>query len=304
MNDLNDAWNEGRMADFFDALPDIGSLMRFSQWRREQPDPNMSVEVENRLGSEVMAAVILSPSIEDEFARQTRVMLRNWARVFVTGKSPMFNESRYFNAGIEEALKLGSKWIVVMCDDMEEREHFASLLSHLLYLDNKRFDTVWINETPDHYHSCDACLTPLSSVQGLAERLMGNARLMDMRVKYQVENVVAFEHPIAKPFRYWLFHTLYPARLQHPSLRFRLTGDFCILSSEWCRANMPVLDDRFIGNQDVGLSLRLAKTRSVKVDFTLGSQIGGHYKPSLVKAEREVFNMAVLNELIREARYR
>ena len=292
------------MSDFFSLMPDIGALMEFSRWRKGQPDFGMRVKAIQTPPPDTIAAVILSPSVNDPLAKATDEMLAKWDRVFVTGISPYFNESRYFNAGIEAALKMDPKWIVIMCDDLKETEHFGSLVRHLVKLDNREYDTIWIEPRPDWYHSCDVYLTRISRAQALTERMIGNGRLMDFRKKFRVDKIVTPKHPIAKPFRYWLFHTFYPAAIQNPKMAFTLTGDLCIVSAEWCRQNLPVFDDRFIGNQDVDLSLRLAKARSTRVDFQIGSEIGGHYQPSITKALKELFNLAILNELLREGHYR
>ena len=302
LNQLNESWNVGKMSSFFDNLKDSKELMAFAEWRKEQVDTEMKVIMECP-SANTITAVVLTPALDDGFASRTRDLLSYHSKVFVTGKSPFFNESRYFNAGIQEALKLNSKWIVFMCDDIREIEDMGLLTRHLHALNNQDTDVVWINPKPDNYHSCPAYLTPVSGLQNLAEHFTGNREFSYIRQKFGVKEIVTLENPISKPFRYWLFHTLYPAKFQHPTLKLNITGDFCILSSEWCRDNMPVFDSMFIGNQDVDLSLRLAKTRSVTIDFRIGSEIGGHYKPSVVKSMKELFNLSILNTYLREGRY-
>ena len=83
-----------------------------------------------------------------------------------------------------------------------------------------------------------------------------------------------------------------------------MTSDFAILSSEFIRKlNGHVLNELFVTQEDIDLSIRLLDTNSSTVDFRIGSYIGGHYLPGIFKALKEVLNLAVFNYLIRKGYY-
>lgn len=286
------------ISHFFDHARGPEDIVGFAEWRRLQScKQEVSLDVRegtNRDVSRDVSFVILTPNPPPPSSNPL-------TEVFVYGRSAFFNESRWFNEGIRKALELGSRWIVVMSDDLYGIDSIKRFVGDLMLLDEKHFDTVWVNPAPSYYHSYWGYLSkrhPLEAYAGLGHRRLGK-----LYRKFDVDLVFAPERPISKPRHYYCWNRVFP-RPDIGEPHFRMTGDFAVLSAEWCRKQGPkVLNETFCGWEDMDLSMRFRKATSIDLDFRIGSQVGMTIRPGMDKALRELFNLAIFNEYWRRGRY-
>lgn len=297
MEKLNDLWNSGRLWEFYDEALDSSAMTSlvtsFSEWRKEMARME-KVPLEEHGDPSEVAFVYLS--IEPK----TLPILDRSFSINAYGKSSFFNESHWFNEGIVLALKSGAKWVIVMSDDLYEITPLRKLKKSLELMEEEGLATVWVDSWPDNYHSYWAYLAKKHPLERWAGK--GHKRLDGLCKKLGIETVIAPMNPIRRPLYYWAFNKAFPR--PRISGDFRMTSDFVILSAEWCKKVGPeVLNENFLGWEDMDLSMRLKKEPSTSLDFRIGSEIGGTIKPGMNKALREAFNLSMFNKFLGEGRY-
>src|SRR5207245_2697596 len=139
---LNDLFNGESVDDlcrFYENLADTRQLVEFCMWRRDQRgEPGIYVHNKDRPRETVV--VVLTPRADDRYALDCRKIFYNCPIIFVHGTSPYFNESYYFNVGIEEAQRYDPDWIILSSDDVYKVDDARILVEGLSRLDNREFD--------------------------------------------------------------------------------------------------------------------------------------------------------------------
>ena len=309
MNSLNNLFNSENVDDlcrFYTSLKDTEDLVEFCEWRKNNSG-KPEIYVHNEDSPSETVVIVLTPRVDDKYALNCRSIFPDCPILFVHGRSPYFNESQYFNAGIREALSFDPHWIVLSSDDVYKLDDATMLTEGLSRLDHRQVDQVWISPKPDYYHSYDAYITSRLIVEKIYHSIRGSyySAIDKFYDKFSIKHIVLPVRPITKPIRYYLYHTLFPAILYRRILRLRMTSDFAVLSSEFLKTqpNGRLLNDLFVTQEDIDLSLRLLHARSVTVDYRVGSYIGGHYAVGMRKAMKEILNLALFNYLARNGEY-
>lgn len=294
------------MCRFYDSVPDVAGLKEFATWRTEHvSEPIIHWRNEDRANNVIV--VVLTPDIDDKYVRRCEELFSTTPIVFSTGRSPFFNEPHYYNKGMSAALSRNPDWVVFTGDDMFQVDDFAKLISQLRELDSEQYDNIWVSPEPSQYHSYEAYLSSRMVVERAYRTLRRgyHGKLNEFYDKFGIQNVILPKNPIRKPIRYWLYHTMFPSILQKRLLSLKMTSDFTVLSSDFVRRqNGKVLNELFQTQADMDLSMRLISARCKSVDFKIGSVIGGHYGSGMRKAMREILDIAIFNQALRDGIYR
>lgn len=264
-------------------------------WSRRRPHGRAKIyEVD---GDKEIVVVIPTADYNGEYAKTCREnIFKGLQIVFVESggrDDPYFNYARNCNFALRRALNYNPKWIILSNDDIYKIDEFSNLLMELSKLNNKNYDTVFINSTPDNHHFEAIHIIKYGFLDKIVlSKIKKNARVLEnLRDKYRINYGITGLKTIKSLVRLLLFSQI---------VRFINVGDFSIFSSDFIRKNGPkIFDEIFInGYEDIYLSFLLNKSkRFLRVNFSLGSYVGSFLGLSKSRALRSVFNQAYFNYL-------
>lgn len=107
--------NKENFLQFYNSFESVYDLMKFTKSRKRADTRIFLIEAEK--GSEI-SAVVPTKSIESNLVKILSKKLQGFNIIFVESGGPFFNFSYSMNVGIQEAIKINSKYIMLSNDDI------------------------------------------------------------------------------------------------------------------------------------------------------------------------------------------
>ncbi len=201
-----------------------------------------------------------------------------------------FNVARNVNLGIEEALRVNPKWVIVSSDDMVRAEPISNLTRQLSRIDQESIDVVF-TDPQGKIHSLRGFLGSPRFTYRIAIQFAGKYRreMHKLNVKYNGKNYLT---PVAYSniFNHFFYSNLIDAIW---------TVDFSIFSGGFIRKLSPkVFDEIYVNaHEDADLSLRLIFERARKafVKYEIENLFGGSMGRGYDRSLRSIPSVSYLN---------
>lgn len=197
-------------------------------------------------------------------------------------KGRYFNYARSVNKGVEISLKYNPKWIIIANNDIIIRDDIKQLISKLLNIDNKRFNSIIGAGGPHKFKLCR--FTFLSNLLLLSKYKQKFAILKKFNTKFFMYNYKKIFSLICRPL------------VSVENISF--FGEFLIISPYYILRNNGILfDETYInGVEDFDLFLNILSTGSYNfirfnIEHLGGRSLGTDDKRFL----RNYINMIYLN---------
>jgi hypothetical protein len=279
--------------NFYEALEDVRSLVRFS---RSRPSAPIRAAVEG--SREDYVFVVPTPDINCKNARNVARLFRGAIVLFVESSGRYFNYAKSINRGLAEALKFNPEWIILANDDLFEVdpiERLYQILSSERDADAVLASPGYIQGIWLHSHDTFFCTNTefYDFVIGVFRQRLDYPRIAKINRRFGATLSVLADYPLAyESFRFYLNTSLYKwGRYRHVVARFRNFGDFCAMRPRLVRKYQ--MDETFINNaEDLDLSFRF-KEDLVPVavsKFRVGSGISTTLGTSKQRRLRSLLN--------------
>jgi hypothetical protein len=280
--------NPADVVKFYDFFPEREELI---DWMRMRPHSSANIHTIN--GDTDYAVVIPTIDINGKFSRKCidEIYKGLYVVVVESGHNDFFfNIARNTNLGIEEAMKVNPKWIILSTDDMVKAEPIYNLTQQLSKIGNENVDVVF-TRPQGKIHSLRGFLGSPRSTYRIAIQFADKYRraMYKLNVKYNGKNYLT---PVAYSniFNHFLYSKLTDAIW---------TVDFSIFSSGFIRKLLPkVFDEIYINaHEDADLSIRLVFERARKafVKYEIENLFGGSLGRGYDRNLRSIPSVSYLN---------
>ena len=293
VDELNRLYNSRDPNDVIKFYDNFNTSEELIGWSRNRPHGRAKIYTVK--GDTDIVVVIPTADRHGKYAKNCeKEIFKGQQIVFVESggrDDPYFNYARNCNIGLRYALRYKPKWIILSNDDVYKIDSFLALKERLLKINNKMYDTVYIDSCPDNYHSYKLLI-------GEANKFLLNYREHNEKSKKRLE--------IFKKFSSYPPIELLPTNIDSlKSLLIRLTikkkaivkqiGDFAILSGNFCEITREIFDENYINQvEDVDLSLRL-KNKAAMIKFRIGSYRGSTLDNNFIRSLRNLISYIYFN---------
>lgn len=291
---LNKLYTSTKLAELEKFYKSFESKDDLIAWMMRRPNEQMRLfEIS---GNTDIIFVIPTSDINGNYSRYCKLLYKNWYIIFVQSKGLNFNFGRSCNFGIQRALELNPKYIVISNDDIYKVDKIDKFTKNLLKLKSKP-DAVLIKPTYNEPElNCKITKIPL-----LTASIYYKLKALTIHFykfypallkKYDIKYLAVVSDP-NKSKGHQLNKFIYK-----PKAEFRLQGNFFALSRPFLKANHgKAFDETFINSfEDVDLFYKIKiKNNYTFIKFRIGAYDSGTFRFDKLHAFRGLANLIYFN---------
>ena len=267
VDELNRLYNSNNPNDIIKFYGNFNTPEELIGWSRSRPHGRAKIYTVK--GDTDIVVVIPTADRHGKYAKNCeKKIFKGQQIVFVESggrDDPYFNYARNCNIGLRYALRYKPKWIVLSGDDAYKIDDITKLKIELSKINENKFDVIFINPSPDYYHSYTIRISKRTLISKIIRRYLSARESRHIEAifdKFQVSVVGPTPKKVIK-------------RIIFPPITksFIQIGDFNIFSYKFLhQKNGKVFDTVFInGFDDIDLSLQLKDKTYRSINFMIGS---------------------------------